>query len=383
MPYARPSAVASLLIGALTSALLAGCGTRAAQRGVPEPALTDTLWYISARARDARGRDSRRLADSLEFGMVVSRIRSNGNILNDALDVEHVDSLRLSPSAFAKALRERAHASPAGDSLTFLVVHGFGTSLHEAWSYALEARIRSRSAAPWVSFSWPSNGLGVAWPQPGEVFTRAYREDSAAAAASRPAFGEATRLLISTLGSARLVLVAHSLGAQLVANALADDSRLRATLAGARLRALAFVAPDLDARHFTRLLLPAIHPLARRLVVYGSSNDRMLQLSRAISNTDRVGLIGEGTESFTGIETVDTTEGAFAESTTQRVVGTHHALKRASGALFDLHIVAGGYSPDCRTTVGTGTLQARGVWKLSAVPPPPLSALSACARETR
>ena len=370
------------VVGALAAALLSGCSGRAPLGSVSPQAVTDTLWYISVRARDALGRDTRRLADSLEFGLVVSRIRSDGNILAGDIDVSQVDSVRLTASAFAAALRHRARRTPGGDSLAVLIVHGFGTSLREAWSYAAEARVRSRSGAPWVAFCWPSNGAGVAWPRPGQILTRAYREDSAAATASLSGFSEAARVLISSLGSNHLVVVAHSMGSQVVGSALAEDTLLRAVLAEGRLRGLAFIAPDIETQYFNGLVIPAIRPLTQRIVIYASSNDRVLQLSRAINRTGRAGLIRDETVSFSGVEIVDTTEGASAENPAHRVVGTHHAIKRASAVLFDLHIIFGGYAADCRATLGTGELQSRGSWKLSAATPPPLSALAACARLT-
>ncbi len=256
------------------------------------PAITDTVWYVSARARDA-GRDTRRLADSLEYGMVVSRVRSNGDPLTHSVNTIAVDSVRLSARAFTAAIRARVRGS-VGDSLAVLMVHGFGTSLHEAWDYATQAHVRSRSQATWVVFCWPSNGSGVVWRRPDQILTRAYREDSAAAFASRASFSSATQELLAAIGGAHLLVVSHSMGAQLVGETIATDRELRAALAADPLRALAFFAPDVNAAHFNDVVLPAVAPFARRVVVYVASDDRMLALSRAINSSERAGL-GHGT----------------------------------------------------------------------------------------
>ena len=300
----------------------------------------------------------------------------------DRLDVRFVDSTRMTASEFAIALRARAQSTPAGDSLIVMGVHGFGTSLREAWAYAAEARVRARSAAPWVAFCWPSNGAGAAWPRAGQLFSRAYRQDSTNADASRPAFARSVRLLLDAVGGRNLLVVAHSMGSQLVSMTLSTDSTLRDAIAmpANRLRGIAFVAPDMPATYFRTFVHPRISDLTRRMVVYASLDDRMLMLSRSINDNERLGLLRDTTAAITGVETVDATEGAAAESATQRMVGTHHAVRRESATLFDLHIVARGYTPECRATVKTAVLQPRGIWKLTPQPLPPLSALSACTR---
>lgn len=372
-------ATARPLLGIFAVLLLAGCSARV-RHVFDVPAVTDTIWYVSARARD-QGRDTRRLADSLEYGMVVSRITSNGNLFVDGFNLAPVDSVRLTSSDFAAAVRARARAASGGDSLALLVVHGFGTSLTEAWAYAAEAHVRSRSPAPWVVFCWPSNGSGIAWPRREKILTRAYHEDSVAAVASRSAFSRAMQVVLPAIGGGQLLVVAHSMGAQLVGETFADDPVLRRALSTDPLRGLVFFAPDVPTPHFRDVVLPAVTSLTRRVVIYASSDDRLLTLSRAINHSERAGLIRGATPRFAGVETVDATAGLRAENRTQRVLGTHHTLRRASGALFDLaHIVAGSYSATCRATLGTAVAVAEGFWKLTPLHPPTLATLASCSR---
>lgn len=379
--FRRPVGSTTILVATLAlTPLLSAC--RRGAPVTPAPVVTDTVWYVSSRARDDRGRDTRRFADSLEYGLVVTQIEPRGDPVMDRLELRFVDSTRMTAAAFTAALRARAAATPGGDSLVVVGVHGFGTSLREAWAYSAEARVRARSTSPWLAFCWPSNGAGAAWPRAGEFFSRAYREDSIAAAASTPALVRTLRALVDAVGGRNLLVVAHSMGSQLV-SATFGDSTLREKLSAAphRLRGLAFVAPDISTVYFGQQVLPRLGTVARRVVVYASTDDRMLKLSRTVNDTERLGLLRDNTLPFLGVETIDVTNGAAAESSAQRMVGTHHAVRRESAALFDLHIVARGYSPACRALVKTAALDPRGIWKLTAQPLPPLSALSTCPRD--
>ncbi|MBK8246718.1 MAG: alpha/beta hydrolase [Gemmatimonadetes bacterium] len=339
----------------------------------------DTLWYVSVRARE-EGRDTRRLADSLEYGFVVSVVQSD-DVLGGAVEITVADSVRLTREVFVEQLRARTGSAPTGDSLLILYVHGFGTSLHEAWEHAAQAQVRSRSPVPWVVFCWPARGSGVTWPSAGQIFSRSYRDDSAAAVESRPAFSRTLRDLLPAIGGHRMLLVAHSMGSQLVGESLAGDPDLQAALVRDPLRAIAFFAPDVEVWRFRDLVLPAARRMAGRVIVYASSDDRMLALSRASNGSERAGLIRGPVTAPAGVEMVDVTEGQAAESQLQRIFGSHHALRRASAALFDLvHVVPRRRDPTCRVTLGMATLVDQGVWRLTSRRPPPLSPAGACLR---
>lgn len=335
----------------------------------PVPATADTVWYVSARER-IDGRDSRQLADSLEYGFAVYARRRADPWITGRVELALADSARLSREEFVAALRARTMRVEAPEDFAVLFVHGYGTSLREAWSHVVSSRLRARSRAPWVVFCWPSNGAGVDWPRPGELFSRAYRDDSAAATASRPAFAQATRATLAAVGGGRLVLAAHSLGAQLVGEALAEDLPLRITLGADPLRAVAFIAPDVESRRFGDYVVPAVSPLARRVVLYTSSRDRLLTFSRQIHKSDRAGLARPRALVRPGLETVDVTDGVAAEGRWQRVFGTHHAIRRAASTMYDLaHVVGAGLAADCRAVLLSATLAADGSWRLTDLHP--------------
>lgn len=360
---------------------VAACGP-APTTGIPNVRV-DTTWYVSTRARE-RGLDTRRLSDSLEFGFVITTRPGAGDPLTEGFDATLVDSLQLSPSAFVESVRERLRTSNAPDAAAILYVHGFGTSLHEAWQHAVHAGIRSRSPGPWIVFCWPSNGHGIDWPRRGELFWRAYRDDLVSAAESRAPFTRAAQFVLDAVGSDNLMLLTHSMGVQVAGEALASDSALRRRLAASPLRAAMFYAPDVAGERFSGFIIPAVKPLARRLLLYASTNDRLLAISRSVNKAERAGLIygSAGTLlSLEGLESVDVTRGAAAENIWQRNLGSHHALRRSSGALFDIAYIVGGRLPaTCREVLGTATRRTDGTWRLTSRPTPPVDSLAACRR---
>ncbi len=357
--------------------VVVGCAPAVRVTAAPQPAAVDSLFYISTRARTG-GRDTRALADSLEYGVAIfNRAATDGTSPDAALTL--ADSSTVSASTFADLLRQRLAALAAPDDFAVLYVHGFGTSLHEAWQYTAQAQQLSGSRAPWIAFCWPSNGRGITWPRPGDLLLKAYHDDSASAQASRPAFARAAAALVNVLDTNQVVLAVHSLGAQLAGEAIAADSAFRATLQQRPLRALAFLMPDVATARFRDDLLPVFSDIAQRRVLYLSGNDRALAFVSGVSGPPRAGRRTVPRLSHPMLETVDVTEGLTTEGWFQRAFGTHHAIHRKVGMLFDLSsIVGAGYAASCRAVLGTGTRNDDGTWSLRRVPAPPREALLAC-----
>ncbi|HRN52172.1 MAG TPA: alpha/beta hydrolase [Gemmatimonadaceae bacterium] len=345
------------------------------------PVLVDTLFYISARARED-GRDVAKLADSLEYGMVLTRRPILDDPLTDGARIQLLDTLVLSREGFLMALG--GCTVDAADTRRFAVMytHGYGTSLRDLWEHAALARVRARGTQPWIVFAWPSIGSGVAWPRAGDVLTAAYRQDSVSAAASQGAFATALATTHAATGGARLMLIAHSLGGQLVGETMREHGGLRDLLQQDPLRAVAFVSPDVAMSRFVDSVAPAVRPLAQRTLLYASADDRVLFFSEVFNDTERAGRIA-GTRpemlAIPGVESVDMTDGQYANSWLVHAFGTRHALRRKSAALFDLvHIVGAQRAADCRAQLGTGERLASGAWRLTSAPVPPPSAAGRC-----
>lgn len=394
-PHAEPARIrnvpprrrfASAVPSALCTAILliivgtTGCASSSALAVVltPVPASIDTIWYVSARAR-VDGRDSRELTDTLEYGIARYARERMDDASTSAIKVTLRDSVRLTRDQFMRAIQETTLASRSADPFAVLYVHGFGTSLHEGWQYAAEARIRTRHDAPWIVFCWPANGLGVTWPSSDALLTRAYHDDIALALASRSAFVRAAQDVAGSIGGSRVLLASHSLGSSVVAEALLHDEAWRTTVEKSPLRAIAFVTPDVEWHYFADSVVPAAHRASRRVVLYTSGRDRVLQMARTVHDGDRAGQSTRVPLVRDRLETVDVTAGLVAEGWITARIGTHHAIRRAAAALFDLtHVVGDGFTPACRVALGTALRTSEGVWQLNRTRSPAHLASGRC-----
>lgn len=353
---------ARLLLLPLLAISCANAGRRRAQPPFDVSAMqVDTLWYATARQRDA-DRLVYGFADSLEYGFYRVATVANIDPMRGDLDVQVIDSGRLNTAAFLAAL-----ATPSRDSnnVVVLAVHGYKTNHNEAIRYAAEAARRSGSNARWVAFSWPSTGRAVSWTRAGGILTGEYRKDSLAAFQSRPTFVRLANSLHETIGGPRLVVVTHSMGAQIVSEALASDSAIRSRLYANPLRALGFFAPDVPADRFADSLVPRLRPVASRIAMYGSRDDLMLQISRLVNRSQRAGLLGKSPVVTDRLETLDVTNAISAETFWRRSFGAHHGMRRESGALRDFfQIVVSGASPNCRTLRGSALQRSDSSWRL-------------------
>jgi hypothetical protein len=74
------------------------------------------------------------------------------------------------------------------------------------------------------------------------------------------------------------------------------------------------------------------------------------------------------------------TDAEYADSPLVHAFGTRHALRRKSGALFDLvHIVGAQMAAQCRATLGTAERLPSGAWRLTDAPVPEVAEVAQCA----
>lgn len=369
------------------AALLSACAARAV--ALSPATLRDTIWYASARAR-VDGRDVRRQADTLEYGAAVYDRTNVRDPFTSSIALTLRDSLRLTRELFLAALTDRVVAPADSDQFAMVYVHGFGTGLGECWSNPLQAHIRSGSTAPWIAFCWPSHGSGITWPREGSLLVRAYEDDTSAVMRSAPLFRELLQDLTGAVGASRVVLAAHSLGARLVGATLSEivpPNTISSNPGGHSpqpgFRAVAFMAPDLDATRFADTLVPQLRQRASRIVLYSSRRDRALTISRRMHDTPRAGLAEPTPLLRDGLETVDMTDALNADGWWQRHFGNRHSIRRPSGAMWDLvHVVGGRLAPSCRANLGYGVHEPSGVWRLLSGHYPDTSRSSACDRYT-
>ncbi|MEO7362358.1 MAG: alpha/beta hydrolase [Gemmatimonadaceae bacterium] len=359
---------------ALIALTLPGGGCHLSSPSVSAPsARVDTLWYATSRLRQSE-RLAFRFADSLEFGYYRISSKTKADLMRGGLDMRVIDSTVVTRAEFLQSV-----SAPSKDSndVVVLSVHGYATSHTKAIRDAGEQYLRSRTKGRWVAFSWPSNGHGLnLLTQPGHMFmTGAYRADSAVAVKSKPAFAGLLLALHNAVGGQRLVLTAHSLGAQLAAETLAGDSTVRSALARDPVRAIGFFEPDIATQRFDSYIVPQIRALTKRLVLYASRNDNMLRFSTWVNRNDRAGLLPSDSLPVAGVEMIDVTNGITSEDWIRRHFGTHHAMKRETSALRDFFDIVVARKPaNCRVKAGSAEASADGVWTLL----PKLGDLSRC-----
>lgn len=371
----RRSSLRSLVLAATVASTTACAAAR--PPGGPAPVPVDTLFYASARAAHGFG-DPRRHADSLEFGLIITERRAPDDPTEDELPFDLVDSIPLPVERFVELLTARTPA----DGFAVLYTHGFGTEAREGWQQAADARTRSMSTHPWVAFSWPAGDSWLALPWNGSYLASGYRQDSASAVTSRVPFLRTLAVVRGAVGSGRLLLFTHSMGAQVVAEALAADAATRAALTADPVRGVAFYAADIEADRFVNVLVDSMRPLARRVVLYASAEDRALRASEMISDTRRAGHIHRGDTLpllHPALESIDISEAPNASGFWRWLVGARHGVRHASGVVFDLvHVVGDGRVAECREEVGTATRLAPTAWKLNTGTLPPPAAVHRC-----
>jgi len=339
--------------------------------------VADTTFYITNRTRKA-GRTTRAAGDTLEFGYIVTRfIDHQGSALSDLLlgrvTAQRTDSVRLTHGEFVDRLRATDARAAAHDDGAVLYVHGYATSFGRAMSQSAEIAHRGGFSGPFVVFAWPAHTALATWPTPRMLISHAYRDDSVMAQKSGASFRAALAVVREAVRPGALTVIGHSMGAQLVGEALRAPSAEHDALAKEPLHALAFFAADVNALWFRDSVAPAVAPLAARRVVYASGSDRMLGLSRLVNHSPRLGQMSSSRYlTDAGVEVVDVSQAQRASSSGWAIpLDMHHAMRLSGAALFDFFYgVVNGQSPTCRSATGLASRDTAGVWRLRKSPIP-------------
>jgi esterase/lipase superfamily enzyme len=366
-------------IATMAPALLFAAPQQSAAAAKAERAKTDTTndttYYITNRERKA-GRLGRTAGDSLEFGMIVTRfieptgLTPTGRLLS-SLKTTQTDSVRLSRTEFLNVLIAANERGPAKTDGTVLYVHGYATSFRRGVAQGAEIAHRGSFRGPMIVFAWPAHTALATWPSAYAIISRAYRQDSALAVRSHDAFRAALDAILDVTSARALTVVGHSLGAQLVAEALHEPSSVRDSLVASPLNALVFFAPDISADRFRDSLVASMAPIAARRIVYASTADRMLTISRLVNHSARAGQAGgERALAESNVEIVDVANGRRAEGMLRSIVDPKHAMRYASSALYDFFAVVRGVAAVCRTRDPMMERTGANSWKLTRAPIP-------------
>lgn len=192
----------------------------------------------------------------------------------------------LAQDAFIAQLKAEA------DSL-LLYIHGYNQSFSDAVFKAAQIAYDANFGGAVMTFSWPSAG---------NLFK--YDKDRNSAEFAEPHLAQVLQLLTDQVGKKSVYVVAHSMGNQLLVNALQQAALSKTKL---NLTELVMAAPDVDTNVF-KSKVDKIRAVAGNITMYASSADKALLASGVKSFGTRLGYVGpDGPNIFTGIETIDVT----------------------------------------------------------------------------
>lgn len=260
--------------------LLAACAPRGALTMAPEgvPLGTVERIYIASN-RDAQGQRH----EAVSFGRIdvsVPPQRQPGSIPypepGRAPDPRRdflVSQFARFPgdAAFRDDLRHALVARKPGDRDVVLFVHGYNNTFAEGLY---------RFAQFQHDLQLPGVGMHYSWPSRGEAL--AYAADRDSVLYSRDGLVRSIRLAAQANPGGKLILVGHSMGAELMMEslrqmAIAGDRR---TLD--RIGAVVLLSPDIDIGLF-RMQAKAIGTLPQPFIIFTSGKDKALNLSSLIS----------------------------------------------------------------------------------------------------
>lgn len=188
-----------------------------------------------------------------------------------ALNFATIEQSVLTDSEFRRALAQPAGRGKKQNLLIF--VHGFNNNFQESLYRLAQINADSGFNGRPILFAWPSQANPMQ-----------YEDDKAMAIVSRSQLIELLAMVTSSPQAGEIMVVAHSMGGMLVADALRELRVQRRDRIIARLNRVVLAAPDVDAREF-RSQVQTIGPLKPPLTVLVAKDDAALRLSNLLSGS--------------------------------------------------------------------------------------------------
>ncbi|SEV95015.1 Esterase/lipase superfamily enzyme [Cognatiyoonia koreensis] len=175
-----------------------------------------------------------------------------------------------------------------GGTSTLMYIHGFNVGVDTAARRAGQLTYDLDWNGPSFFFSWPSLDSATA-----------YNADQEKARASRRDL-ESVLERIAATETDRIVIIAHSMGTDLLAQAL-ELLDARQSPALDKIETVILAAPDINELIFRASILPAITAITERnpnftVTVYASERDSALQLSEITNGALRIGVMSTITD---------------------------------------------------------------------------------------
>ena len=276
------------------------------------------------------------------------RVRAEGEIVRagsgnstDPLREMFINSLLPADSTrFLQRVSDDLARTQSREILVF--VHGYNSSFEDGAVRLAQIVADMGFDGTAILFSWPSAG----------ALTGYVRDQQTA----RNAGWHLLRLLREQLprtSPSRIHLIAHSMGSEVLSKAMSLVDRADSL---PQLGQVIFAAPDVDARIFSREILPILRQRSEGVTLYASSEDEALRASRVLNGVFRMGLGGDSLTVLEGMTTIDAT----------RVRGDAlgHTLFGNSALLSDLHqVITEGRSPSERRLLRSQLSDGRVFWR--------------------
>ena len=180
-----------------------------------------------------------------------------------------------------------------GPGSVLLFVHGYNVTFADAIFKAAQIAYDANFDGSVLTFSWPSAG---------GLFK--YDQDRESAEFAVPHLAQTFRLLSTEVGKKNIYIVAHSMGNQVLVNALLASALSKANLT---ITELVMAAPDVDKDVFGTKV-DQIRSVAKNITLYASAADKALLASGTKSFGTRLGYVGrDGPAVFAGIDVIDVT----------------------------------------------------------------------------
>jgi esterase/lipase superfamily enzyme len=250
------------------------------------------------------------------------------------------DFLTLDQRNFASAdefsVALRAAMKLRGQSDAVVYVHGFNNTMAEGVYRVAQMHHDLEVPGVAVHYAWPSRGsaLGYVYDRDSVLFART---------------GLVTLLdEVEDAGARDIVIVAHSMGAFLTMEGLRQMVLKDGPGALDRIKGVVLISPDLDLDVF-RAQAKDIGKLPEPFVIFGSSRDRILNISATLSGTgDRLGNMDSVSE-IADLNVIYLDTAAFATGTGHLNLGENPALLKLFGGLVG---IADAFTADARGRVG-------------------------------
>ncbi|MCG6929080.1 MAG: alpha/beta fold hydrolase [Desulfofustis sp.] len=204
---------------------------------------------------------------------------------------ERIELSGIKESSLTELEREIRSLADKDNGNLVLYIHGYNIDFEKSCRRGALLQRALGLKERLLLFSWPADGSMLK-----------YTWDEADLSWSVPHLASFLEQVFSTAGPGRVDVVAHSLGARGIVQALIRLSyRYTDKLI---LNELVLIAPDIDTNIF-RQELEQLENVVRRITVYVSENDKALKLSQEVHGYPRLGQAGEELTIFEQVETID------------------------------------------------------------------------------